>query len=209
MNREMWTIPMLLEYMLERYNSGDMDDFTLVLNRRAIPILKAFDLYVDEKYLLLFAEDSDEYKEEEANIVGDFAEANFIEKRSENEVVALLNEIIGNEELKAEQEKHPKGNVYFFLRHIFEELFHYRAQLQKIINSYDAKFLSGVWGCKSIFEKSARNIRLEANKIDAILLKIIGDKKPVSKTVLIREYGYKEEYTQEELAIIDKLVSSL
>lgn len=195
MRGEIWTTETLLEFLQREYNDFKIYDKDTAYSRRISSVLKAFDLYVDKEFVFSMDENGNKIKKKYIFCFSDFIYGDFIKERSEEEVESLLIELVGSEiwkKTRADYSQFPIMDVYFYLCRIFSGLFVFSAQLQKNIAA------SQIFGPISvvnslILNHSVRIVRFEAERMKEVLLKIIGDKKPVAKSVLINEYGYEEE----------------
>ena len=111
----MWTTLMLLDYVIcsDIKTSKQAKNNLLLQNEhdRIVTLLKAFDLYVEEKQAIL-DKDYNKVGEEYGFDVSDFLRGNFITKRSEKEAISLVNEVVDDSSLLQQaQERHPEKDV--------------------------------------------------------------------------------------------------
>jgi len=209
---KMWTTRMLLNYVVcsDIKTSKQAKNNLLLQNEhdKIVALLKAFDLYVEEKQAIL-DKDYNKVGEEYGFDISDFLRGNFITKRSKKEAINLLNEVVDNNRLQQAQERHPEKDVYFFLSNVFKGLITFRRGLQRSIDYYNSAHWPKIMTNKLILRDSIEVIQPQADKIDAILLKIIGDKKPVSEKVLIKKYGFPKSDLLAGLKSVKAILAAL
>lgn len=204
---------MLLDYVVcsDIKTSKQAKNNLLLQNEhdKIVALLKAFDLYVEEKQAIL-DKDHNKVGEEYAFDISDFLRGNFITKRSEKEAISLLNEVVDNNRLLQQaQEGHAEKDVYFFLSNVFKGLITFRRDLQCCIDYYNLAHWPEIMTNKFVLLDSMKEIKPQANKIDIILLKIIGDKKPVSEKVLIKKYGFPKSDLLAGLKSVKEILAAL
>lgn len=209
----MWTTRMLLDCIVcsDMKTSRQAKNNLLLQNEhdKIVALLKAFDLYVEEKQAIL-DKDYNKVGEEYGFDISDFLRGNFITKRSEKEAISLLNEVVDNNRLLQQaQEGHAEKDVYFFLSNVFKGLITFRRDLQCCIDYYNLAHWPEIMTNKFVLLDSMKEIKPQANKIDIILLKIIGDKKPVSEKVLIKKYGFPKSDLLAGLKSVKEILAAL
>jgi len=209
---KMWTTRMLLDYVVcsDIKTSKQAKNNLLLQNEhdKIVALLKAFDLYVEEKQAIL-DKDYNKVGEEYRFDMRDFLKGNFIRKRSKEEAISLLNEVVDNNRLQQAQERYPEKDVYFFLSNVFKGLITFRRDLQCCIDYYNLAHWPEIMTNKFVLLDSMKEIKPQANKIDIILLKIIGDKKPVSEKVLIKKYGFPKSDLLAGLKSVKEILAAL
>lgn len=99
-----------------------------------------------------------------------------------------MDEFVKTKIIKSPTREQLEEGTHVFLCNFFEDLIELRRRLQK---SLDYCFYDGL-SRMPILHNTLRSITRRAEKMDSVLLKIIGDKEPVSKTDLMEKYGYPE-----------------
>jgi hypothetical protein len=199
MEKKMWTTKMLLDLIFiseieESWQIGSnkslQSDYAQI-----VALLKAFDLYVEEKHTV-YDKNGNKTNEESVFGIEYFLNGNFIRKRNTKEVSDLLKEIL---ELYNEYQPEPKepprinASKCRILTQIFNEVIGYRRGLEQSMRYYDCFIANN--SSTNISEGLIKNISFkelekQVQKLDDILLKIIGEKEPVPETELIEKYGF-------------------
>jgi len=201
---QMWTTQKLLVLVSRSkiQSSCEIEENELLQTQHAqiVALLKAFDLYVEENKGKC-DQNFNIIKDEYAFDMEDFLSGNFIKKRSMEDAFNLMKSFVKNKIT----EQPPICIVHFFLGETFKDLIGFRRGLQQSID-YRPSILSSRTNIAKmlILDKSQEIVEQQIEQIDAILLKIIGDKDPVSEKDLIEKYGYPEHIsfygkTEEEI----------
>lgn len=190
MEEKMWTTEMMMELI---FNYGAKSSWQIRGKKpreyeyaKIVSLLKAFDLYVEDKQTVFDKHCGDLVEKDDFNI-GDFYRGNFIKKRSEEEIAELLRQLKEDRIIRQDFRFPPEDDCSYLSR-IFSYLVEYRFTLQQSMNVLSFEHVTETF----ILYQSLRQIEQEVEKIDSVLLKIIGDKEPVSEEVLIQKYGFLE-----------------
>lgn len=179
--KKSWTTRMLLNEILS-YSGSEWH------NKKIIALLKAFDLYVDNR--------------DETHKKLDLKSIIFITNRDRREVLQLLQEF---SDLAGKGAWYESENTQFFLQveddlvhklvmSIFHNLLVFRKSLHQTMQ-YDSNpdwDMSDELSDAIIKKRFLRNIKLQLKKIDGLLLKIIGEHEPIAESELIEKYGFPE-----------------
>ena len=211
---EMWTAETLLDLMLHyrmiQTEHADDVEFLKHLHEKVVAVVKAFDMYVETVIVY-----NKTFKEETKFRIEDLFEGNFLSKRSKDEICALLQELAGltgNRDFRKLHVKYDSGEltthgIYSVLGAVFGKMLEYRGQLYGV-NTFclyaGSDFFRlpllkrGNYIAEKLLEKySMKTIKASEQKIDAVLLKFIGEKEPVSRKVLKEKFGFPDEYKRE------------
>jgi len=207
MRRKMWTTEMMLECILRSgiKTSWRVKENTSLQNEHAkiVALLKAFDLYFEERQLL-YNKNHDLISDGYAFDISDFYRGNFIKKRSKKEVAILLDELAEDKIIRPIV-KCQRGSVHTLLTGIFAKLIDYRIALRQSIYCIPSYRISE----ELILSNSLIVLEQQAEIIDSAILKIIGYKKPVPEKVLIKKYGFPETGLLTGNKSIEELIAAL
>ncbi|MDR1895650.1 MAG: hypothetical protein LBR10_02545 [Prevotellaceae bacterium] len=224
MENKMWTTKMLLDLVLSAdltnlwWYPAKCDNNSPTEDKRIIALLRAFDLCPNDKY--------------ESGIAG-FSAGMFVLTRPKNDVVEILRELENMlQELCDLSDEKPligKRRYYdpnnpnkdkWLLMAVFRELFEYRKDLDYFA-SYNRKYsrmllhtdcfglhLYKTLSLGLLRQLSIKELTLQMQRIDDVLLKIIGEKEPVSEAELIEKYGFPEPSEIDSMSL-DELVAQL
>ncbi len=157
---------------------------------KIVALLKAFDLYVEERQQVLDKDYNVIYDEYAFNI-SDFLRGNFIKHRSKKDVAILLQELADDKIIRSEYQKQMEDE-HSFLKKVFRHLVDYRMVLQQGLHTLTYQHITET----RILCRSQSVMEQQAEMIDRALLKIIGYKKPVPEKVLIRKYNFPKPKTK-------------
>jgi hypothetical protein len=202
MENKMWTTKMLLDLLLRteikesRYKYIDIDLF--IDYDTIVALLKAFDLY----------EESGKGMEIDISI---FSKGFFILKRDKKEVAEILRELenllqelcdLSDEKPVLVKHRYYNPNNpnkdHWLLMDIFHELFEYRKALNYFTH-YSREYslmlnypnrVNETLSLGLLWQISIKELVRQMQRIDDILLKITGEKEPVSESELIEKYGF-------------------
>jgi hypothetical protein len=165
---------------------------------KIVALLKAFDLYADSQI-----------DEEKVKVIAGFLTGNFILTRNEKEGVKILQELLDLLDAKTILDEYLKGSnkSNWLLRICFEDLLGYRKRLNNVGHysyyrseysfshdfDYFEFFLQKTFPVALLRKLSINELIRQKQRIDDILLKIIGEKEPVSESELIEKYGFPEQ----------------
>lgn len=190
MKEKVWTTRMLLDFII-RYG---IKKSRLIKEKKSlkdehnkiVALLKAFDLYVEEKQQVL-DENNRKISESYAFNIADFYSGNFIKKRSEAEVTKLLEQLKKEKIIRLNFRMYPEDD-YSYLSRVFEYLVDYRLMVQQSIKTLTFEHVTETF----ILYSSLNVLEQEAEKIDFAILMIIGNKEPIPEEVLINKYGFPD-----------------
>lgn len=191
MKRKIWTTRMMLDSII---CSGIKSSWQIKENQslrnehaKIVALLKAFDLYVEEKQPI-FNKHNDKIGEKYAFDISDFYKGNFIRKRSKKEVAVLMEELADEEVIFKPHHFRQTTDMYSFLCRVFNDLINHRINLQQIMDNPSYYRLKETIAIAYSLAITSHQIRI----IDFVLLKIIGYKRPIPEKVLIKKYGFPE-----------------
>jgi len=177
--RKIWTTKDLLRWILGEYQK-----------KQIIALLKAFDLYGKRR------------------ITG-FKEGDFLSKRSINEICTLLQDLAhltGKKDFLKLQRNYEKKKIsddqlYRTLKELFSSILWYRQELYRVqcnylsiwVKCFSFMHVGSIPIVSNLLGETDKKIDSLAQKLDEILLKIIGEREPVSEKDLIEKYGFPRD----------------
>ena len=176
---EIWTTKEFLEWILGKYQKNEM-----------IALLKAFDFYGKRR------------------ITG-FKEGDFLSKRHVYEIYTLLQELAHLTGKKVflklqrnyEKKKLSDDELYSTVKELFSSILWYRQELYRMqcnylsvsVKCFSFMRVGSIPIVSKLLGETDKKIDSLAQKLDEILLKIIGEREPVSEKDLIEKYGFPRD----------------
>lgn len=194
MNKRMWTTRSLLHLVLNSKLrdswQADSSEELQIEHAKIVALLKAFDLYV-------------EYKTNTTSTfcISSFLDGNFIKGKTHEEVSRVWKKIIALQRKYTpmiEEQCQYDDCEFFALAQIFENVLAYRRGLEKSMNHYRFFIKNNLRAsipARLIRNLSVEELQMQIQKLDNILLLIMGHKEPVSEEELINKYGFPDEDT--------------
>ena len=198
---DIWTTKKLL-YLILHYKKIQSKypedvDFLKHLQEKIIAVLKAFDMYVETVVVFLITK-----KKKSIFRIDDLFEGNFLSKRSASEIYALLQELadlIDKKLFLKLQREYDKGKLsvhelYHIIGDIFEEFLNYRSDLpcEIFFINYTGKRWMKHIARKLLWKHWGKKVDIYKEQIDTVLLKIMGEKEPISRRELKEKYAFPE-----------------